>query len=341
MANETELGKAPTIEERKTAAATNEDLDDMFDGAPDVKEISTGAAQKLVEKEKEPDPEPEPKPLLKPANPPAKVEAVPPVEEEEPPSKRQPRTLHAIPPKEEEEVVEEEEPEIKIVKKEEKVEQSPATQSPEMVKMLAEALKQAFPEKVAKEEKEPELTDEQRDAALKVYKPAADLVARLANPETNAAALQELISGIREEQRTFAFLTASRLVKDTLVTRDQQQQQQSSAQQELNKVREEFFTEYPVLKDEKFMPTVKAATLLLKSEGFQPKDTADFKKTLAEKTETLLKGANPTFSLASKPKTTTTVPKPAVQKARGGGGDGGQDIKPTKGQKAQGSEVFD
>lgn len=324
--SETPSGPAPSLEARRAAASA--DIDNLFDDGADAIEAPTPAP--VVQQEA-------PKPKMVPAAPPTPT---PVAVEEEAPVRRQPRILPAIP---REEVEPEPEPvKVKPIAKIESEEEPTKAANADLIAALKEAFPQPrVPDKV---ETPVELSDEERDKILKVYKPAADLATRLANPETSAAAMQEMIDGVRNEQRTFAFQVAKELVAKSLQDRDTAMQQQQTAAQTAQQMRDQLYTSYPVLKDENMKGVVKAAALLLKSEGYVPKTADEMIKTLAERVEKEAKAVNPAFSLSSVPTKPNTTKTPKPTSSTPGGGKGGAAVR-TEGAKAytpaKGTEIFD
>lgn len=334
----TEVRTKPlTPEAKKAAQAATSDMDDVFGGGPDMTEFveRDPKTQKPTSEVVVVDPT-DKEPKAKPAVPEHTDDEVAPA-----PVSRA-KVLPAIPREsEEEEVVE--------VSEQEAEEVVPSTTSESGLSpddRLVEALKKAFPERTQQQQEEaaPELTPEQRDTILKVYKPAADLVTRLTNPETSADAVKELIEGMRTESREFAYQVSKGLVDQTLSQRDQQLTVAQQQQQTKEQVRTQFFTSYPVLKDEKFNGIVAATALILQKEGYVPKDVAEMNKTLAERVEKEVKKFDSSFVVSAKPAPKTTTTKiPAPRASTPGGGKGGvvETSKPKAYNKAQGTEIFD
>lgn len=335
--------KKLTPEERKAASGSSE-LDDIFGEAPDESDyVQRNPANEkpdevvVVSPEDKQKPKVEDKPRLLPAK-----QVQPDDDTEAPVPVRRPKILPAIPKQEEEDEVVDVEP---TEQKEEPQVVKPAATDDTPEDRLAKALAKVFPQpKVEEVVKVPELTDEERDAVLKVYKPAPDLVTRLTNPESAAAAVQELIQGMRQEQREFAYQVSKGLLDKTLSERDRAQMEVQQQTQTKEQVRAQFYTSYPVLKEERFSGIVAATATMLQKEGYVPTNATEMQKTLAERVEKEVKKFDPSFSVSSKTQPnqpSTNIPKPRATTPGGGKGGAVNLPQPKVYKRAAGTEVFD
>lgn len=211
---------------------------------------------------------------------------------------------------------------------------------------LVNALRLAFPAQQIQAPLAPvkQMTQEEIDVALNVWKATPEWIAKFENPETRVTALEEQSRGIARQAATMSNVL--------LQEREQAQQAQLApllqAQQQatVKEWRDDFDSAYPQLAKPEFTPILKLVTDNLKAQNFVPKDRAHAFETIAAATASLLSGVNPTFKLEapkSRTPTKTTMPKLPTTTAGGGGGAGGKPKTPTgsTGNRSKGVEVFD
>lgn len=185
-----------------------------------------------------------------------------------------------------------------------------------------------------------QMTPEEIDAALQVWKPADDLYDRLGNPETRLAAFVEMRDGLIKQSMTAAqHMIAMELEK----VRGEVEPIRSFAQeQRAEKLRNQFTEQYPALKQyEKLMPMVTAA---LERSGFKPKSVEDGFKTLADEAAKVIKANfDPDFDLSVKPTNQNPNPQgaPTMAKTSSRGGQGGAGSGKTGGSNSPDGGLWD
>jgi len=155
-----------------------------------------------------------------------------------------------------------------------------------------------FGKSMKPQEVQKQLTPEEIDAQLQVWKPSEDLYDRLSAPETRGAAFIEMRDGIMRQALT---AVQHMLGSETGKIREEFAGVQTFAQeQRATKLREQFTTTYPALqKYEKIMPMVSAA---LEKSGYKPQSVEEgFKKLADEAAKVIKENFDPEFDLASKP----------------------------------------
>lgn len=166
-----------------------------------------------------------------------------------------------------------------------------------------------------------QMSQEDMDKALKVFKPTAKHIERLLNvdsPEEQVAVLNEILSAQSEHMQTVMGY-AMRMQQEQI------SQQYSPVLQMVEKQKMSQFVggvigQYPALKGHDRL--VQQAIQTLKAQGYQPASGADAARAIAGQVESMVKMVNPNFSVSARPnqqRQQTTMPAMA---SLGGGTTG-------------------
>lgn len=192
------------------------------------------------------------------------------------------------------------------------------------------------------------LTPEQEDALFNRFKPDDSLLQALDSDDKTVRlqGINNLINGVVKQSLTMAKL----LMDDHMETLrgEFNPLKENFKTNSVEKGREEFFTKFPALKDDKYTEFLGLSTAELKKENFQPKSTEEALFTLAQRTEARIKRFDPNFKLdvgqgtQTTTQATSTMPKQPVISAGGGGGAGNHTSNKGKtNNRTSGVEVFD
>jgi hypothetical protein len=225
----------------------------------------------------------------------------------------------------------------------EKEKEKPETKdvvSREDFKVFAETLGEKLAPKPV-QEKEKELTPEELDAQLQVWKPSEDLYDRLGDSETRQAAFVELRDGIMRQALTAAqHMIAAEVGK---VRGEFEPVQNFAQQQRATEMRKNFMDQYPALdKYQKLMPLVTAS---LERRGYKPNSVEDGFNTLADEAAKVIKDQfDPNFDLSAKAKPkdqTSENGRPQMATSGGRGAQGGASSGKTGDSKSPDDGLWD
>lgn len=198
-------------------------------------------------------------------------------------------------------------------------------------------MQQSFqqPQQAPVQQQAPQLTKEEMEERLKVFRANEKHVERLLNSdsrEEQVAVLNEIVNGIVTHLTTVSGYSNQILL-------DQLSKQYAPAlemvrEREMSNFTKDIQRAYPALKG--YDPVIAQTIQFLKAQGYKPANGEEALRTVAGQVEALLKTANPQFSLARRPKRqqspTNGMPRMAslsggVRGAAGGsrgGSNGGQ-----------------
>lgn len=194
----------------------------------------------------------------------------------------------------------------------------------EFAKQFGESFARSLP--AAKKDEAPPLTPEEAKKLLRVWEPDDDFLAKFDNLETRREMLLKLRDGFVGQGDAIA---QYRLQEAIQGIHQQYAPVLSYVQQQMvERQEQEFYTEYPVLKNEKLKPLIMAVAKDMQARGEVSADSKENFKRLAAGVESVIKVSNPDFTLKT-PASSTSSPTrnsagriPSTTSGSGGGGGG-------------------